>query len=280
MVLHIDSMSVGPKGRILLKSLDFSLKAGEVLVIAGPNGAGKSTLMRALSGETRPLAGSVQLEGRALHELAPELLATHRAYLTQEDHLRFSFEVKAVVCLGGYPHRHRVAAETIEQRALSLLEMLGLSAFSQRDYQSLSGGEKLRVQLARALLQVILAPPDRPRWLLLDEPTASLDLRHQVAALQLVRQLAKEQGFAACLVLHDLNLAARFADRLALIDGPSLKGPAPPSVLLEASLLTEVYGLPLEVHPHASSGLPLVQFGGSWPHSLSDASLDLSGRMS
>ena len=270
MVLLIDALSVGPGSRPILKDLQFRLEAGEVMVLLGPNGAGKSTLMRALSGESRPLAGAVRLEGQPIDQIPPATLARQRAFLTQEDHLCFSFPVDGVVRLGAYPHRRYTEPRTVATGVAQLLDTLELSALARRDYLTLSGGEKLRVQLARTLLQVMLADRRRPRWLLLDEPTASLDLRHQRLTLELVRHISRSYGIAVGLILHDLNLAVRFGDRLAVIDGDQLRGPLPAEALLRDVPLSRIYGVPLEINtePGEPPSVQLVLDPGSGPSSF------------
>ncbi|HXG28693.1 MAG TPA: heme ABC transporter ATP-binding protein [Nevskiales bacterium] len=230
------------RGRVLLQDLSLQLRPGELLAVLGPNGAGKSSLLRILSGELAPSSGGILMNGRSLDTTPRQILARLRAVMPQADRLSFPFSVAEVVLLGRTPHtlRHGNAQdEHIAQAALAAVDALPLAA---RDYTSLSGGERQRVQLARALAQIWESDADAPRYLLLDEPTASLDLAHQHGVLRLLNRL-KLRHIGVLAVLHDLNLAARYADRVALLHGGRLLGCGPPQDVLQEDRLSQVYGL-------------------------------------
>jgi iron complex transport system ATP-binding protein len=237
-------ISLRRRGRELLHDVSLQLAPGELLAVLGPNGAGKSTLLRAWSGELPPDAGDILIHGRSLRELSPASQARLRAVMPQADRLGFPFTAAEVVLLGRTPHgaaRGGLCDTRIAQEALAAVEALPLAA---RDYTTLSGGERQRVQLARALAQIWEADADTPRYLLLDEPTASLDLAHQHGVLRLLNRL-KRRNIGVLAVLHDLNLAVRYADRVALLHGGRLRDCGPPQDVLHESQLSDVYGLPV-----------------------------------
>lgn len=232
----------------LVRGVDLELAAGEFCAILGPNGAGKTTLLRMLSGELSPTCGQVLLAGEPLNRYTPLQLAQRRALLSQKRHLEFPFRALEVVLLGRMPHQQ--GRESARDRQIAETSLLRVEAgqLSARLYPSLSGGEASRVDLARVLAQ-------EPKLLLLDEPTNHLDPRHQLAVLALARELAA-CGCAVIATMHDLNLAARFADRLILMhQGCVVASGSANSVLTEARL-REVYGV--EAYVIHQRGRPLV----------------------
>ena len=247
--LQAREVTVRRGGATLLASVSIQLYAGELVALVGPNGAGKSTLLKALSGEVVPDAGSVRLHGRELRDWLPRHTAQVRAVLPQASNLSFSFTALEVVQFGRLPHRTRARDHEI---ALAALALTDCSALAERDYLTLSGGEKARVQLARALAQVWEPgePPSAARVLLLDEPTAALDLKHQHAVLRIARERTRnEQAFAALAVLHDLNLAAQYADRIVLMYQGKIVDSGPPAQVLTSPQLQAVFGYPVRIVP-------------------------------
>ncbi|MEH6577424.1 MAG: heme ABC transporter ATP-binding protein [Amphritea sp.] len=196
---------------VLLDNIDVSVDRGELLVVLGPNGAGKSSLLAVLAGMRLPTSGSVTLDRQSLQSIDSVLKARRLAMFTQQQPLNFSFTVTEVVRLGCYPLMLDSRGE--ERQVDKRLTRLELLAYAERDYLSLSGGEQQRVQLARVLAQV----GDETQALLLDEPVSEMDLKHQQLTMTLLRELAR-QGVAVIVVLHDLNLAAQYADRICLLD--------------------------------------------------------------
>jgi iron complex transport system ATP-binding protein len=237
--------------RALVDEVSLELARGEVLALVGPNGAGKSTLLKLLAGDLSPSGGEVTLEGRPLARYGAKELALKRALLPQQTILQFAFTARAVVAMGRHPHLG-MAGESAEddavvEAALARTETLSLA---ERVYPSLSGGEQARVSLARVLAQ------ETP-ILLLDEPTAALDLRHQQAVLRIARDLARE-GTAVLAVLHDLNLAATYADRIALLDEGRLVADGTPWDVLTEDRLSAVFRHPIGVVRHPRRDCPLV----------------------
>ncbi len=260
-MLAADRLGCARGGRTVLSDVSLALPAGEVLGVLGANGAGKTSLLATLAGELRAAAGGVSLDGRPLHRWTSPALARRRAVLPQSPSLAFELGVRTVVEMGGYPFPELTPAslDALVERALALADVQGLI---DRRYGTLSGGEQQRVQFARTLVQLLAGRADGEyRVLFLDEPTASLDPRHQIALLRAVSALAREAGVAVLVVLHDVNLAAAWCDRLLLLaQGREVAQGAPAGVLTPANLQA-VYGLPARVmdHPEAP-GQPLVLF--------------------
>jgi len=242
------------RGSIMaLQGVSLELRPRQVFGVLGPNGAGKSTLLATLSGELRPSRGQVLLQGRALSDWPDVERARCLAVLPQSSTLSFAFRVADVVAMGRLPHRTgRNADATIVAAALAAADAQHLAT---RSYLELSGGERQRVHLARVLAQ--LWPGAAGQVLMLDEPTSMLDPAHQHSILKAVRAFAA-QGAAALVILHDLNLAARYCDRLLLLrDGqPIMAGP--PDKVLRAEPLRAVFGLDVLVQPHPELGHPLI----------------------
>ena len=236
-------------GRKLVDGVDLELAAGEVLALTGPNGAGKSTLLRLLSGELEPTRGSVELDGRPLGKLGHDECARLRAVMPQETVLQFAFTVREVVAMGRHPHR-RSGGERDGEAVESAMRWTEILDLDRRTYPTLSGGERGRTTLARVLAQ------ESP-VLLLDEPTAALDIRHQERAMTVARSFA-DSGGAVIAVLHDLNLAAAYADRIALLDDGQLAGLGPPWTVLREDLLGSVFDHPVVVTRSPCGDSPLV----------------------
>ena len=241
MGLHANAVSVQAGASTLLQAVNLAVAPGEVGAILGPNGAGKSTLLSVLAGLRSPDTGEVWLNGQRVHAANVHTLARHRAVLPQETVVAFDFRAREVVELGRYPHRlHPSRHETAIVQAA--MQATGVSTMADRAVASLSGGERARVHLARVMAQVWEADADdSPRWLLLDEPTAALDLRHQHETLHTVQRWAREQGVGVLAVLHDLNLALRYADRVWVLDGGVLQASGHPAFVLEPALVERVW---------------------------------------
>jgi iron complex transport system ATP-binding protein len=234
----------------LLDGVSLALTPGEVVALVGPNGAGKSTLLRVLAGDLSPNGGEVTLDGKALASFRARELALRRAVLPQQTVMQFAFAAREVVAMGRHPHSGRRDAPDDEAIVTAAMVRTETDKLAERAFPSLSGGEQGRVSLARVLAQE--AP-----ILLLDEPTAALDLRHQQATLAIARELAAE-GAAVLAVLHDLNLAAAYADRVALLAAGRLEAVGPPWEVLNAAILSAVFDHPIVIVPHPARDCPLV----------------------
>lgn len=237
-------------GRTVLDAVDLALVPGEVLALVGPNGAGKSTLLAALAADTPLTSGTVRIAGRPAAAWTARELATRRAVLPQAAALAFPFTVEEVVRMGRAPWAGTPREDDDEGAVREAMAATEVTDFAARPFSALSGGERARVALARVLAQ-------RAPLLLLDEPTAALDLRHQELVLRLCRERAAT-GDAVAVVLHDLALAAAYADRIALLDTARLARVGPPTEVLHPQLLSRVYQHPVEVVPHPGTGAHLV----------------------
>ena len=253
---HDPTVRIGDK--TILDAVSLTLGAGELLAVLGPNGAGKSTLLRVLSGALAPSEGWVVLDGRPLSDWNRRALARRRAVLPQSSPLSFGFRAYEIVQRGREPYAGLSARDDDNEIVQSAMAEADVVDLAERIYPTLSGGEQQRVQLARVLSQVWpLGVRAETRFLLLDEPTSSLDLAHQHALLQLTRRWA-EQGLGALLILHDLNLAALYADRICLLRDGRLAADGPPEEVLTPEAIEGCFDLPVTVVRHPSRDRPYV----------------------
>jgi iron complex transport system ATP-binding protein len=249
-VAAASGVSVVLGGARVLDDVSVEVRAGEVLALVGPNGAGKSTLLSALTGDVAVAAGTVTLDGEPLHAWSASESAMRRAVLLQQVRLSFPFTVAEVVEMGRAPWAGTPLEDSDDEAVRSALAEADVTQFATRRFTSLSGGEQARVALARVLAQ-------RTGLLLLDEPTAALDLRHQELVLGVARTRAAA-GVAVVVVLHDLNLAAAHADRVAVLAGGRVVAAGPPAEVLGGALLTDVYEHDVEVIAHPRTGAPVI----------------------
>jgi iron complex transport system ATP-binding protein len=234
-VLEASNVTVRLAGTIVVERASVNLGRGEVVALVGPNGAGKTTLIRALAG-LLPYDGEVALDGRPLPSLSTRERAQRIAYLPQGHVFHWPLPVASVVALGRHPHADGFAPASEQDRAAvrRAMDATGIQALADRSIATLSGGERARVALARAI--ATQAPV-----LLTDEPTASLDPRHQLLVMGLLREAAQQGAVLA--VVHDLMLAARFADRVLVMERGRLVADAPPTDALTVGRLAEVFGV-------------------------------------
>nr|WP_231134168.1 heme ABC transporter ATP-binding protein [Motilibacter deserti] len=236
--------------RAVLADVTLDVRSGEVLALVGPNGAGKSTLLGVLSGDREPDVGDVELLGRPVADWSVAQLSRRRAVLPQQVALAFPFTVSEVVRMGRRPWAGTDAEDDDERVLAEAMAQTDVEQLAGRGFLSLSGGERGRVALARVLAQ-------QTPLLLLDEPTAALDLHHVELVLQVARERAS-RGDAVVIVLHDLVTAAAHADRVAVLADGRVAACGPPAQVFTAELLTRVYSHPVEVLPHPRTGAPLV----------------------
>lgn len=239
----------------ILSGIDVSLEAGDLLAVAGPNGAGKSTLVAALSGEVT--AGTVTLDGRPVAERSPRDLALIRAVLPQSTSLLFHFTAREVVQLGLHVAREVGGGADARTLVETALERVGVAHLGDRFVPTLSGGERQRVHLARCLVQLAASPRHGAKLLILDEPTASLDPAHQHRVMRIARDFARA-GNAVIAVVHDLNLAAAYADRLLVLSGGTVAYDGGVEGGLTPSILADVFNLDAEIMSHPTTGRPVV----------------------
>jgi iron complex transport system ATP-binding protein len=255
-MLALDDVTFTRGGRALVNAVSLALRPGELAGLLGPNGAGKSTLLGLLSGRLAPTRGRVTLDGTDLGAWASTTLARRRAMLVQEPSLAFAFTGLEVTLLGRHPHCGGHPGAQDRQIAMQALHAADAAPFAHRPVDSLSGGERARVHLARVLAQVAWEPADTARVLLLDEPTASLDLAHQHALLARLKRLARETGLAVLASVHDLNLAARHTDRLLMLSEGELIADGAPDAVLTPETVQRCFGVataripvPGQTHP-------------------------------
>ena len=253
MSLEASAATIERGGQTIVTEASAAVERGRVTALVGPNGAGKSTLLRALGGELPAARGRIALDGVPLSDFTPLELARRRSVMAQATSVVFDFTVGEILDLGWLPGRCRTDAE---HRAATrqVARECQIEPLMTRTYNTLSGGERQRVQFARCLLQ-IWQPPDPPDWMgetryiLLDEPTASLDLAHELLVLRLARQYAR-RGAGVLIVLHDLNLAARFCDDVVLMFDGCVVDSGEPAEVFADELLSDVYATAIRVEWH------------------------------
>lgn len=252
-ILQFDRVSFAYRGAPLFAGLDLSVGEGEMAAVLGPNGSGKTTLVRLAVGHLEPSAGSVTLRGTRLADLSSRERARTISVVPQESQLAFDFGVREIVLMGRAPHQGVLGLDGEEDRAIALeaMEQTGVAHLAERRFHELSGGERQRVVIARALAQ-------RPRLLLLDEPTAFLDLKHRLAVYALLTRLNRDLGITVVVVSHDINLAARHCDRVVLLHRGAVAADGPPGEVLTVDNLRSVYAVDVDVRRDAVSGRTYV----------------------
>ncbi|AWB06756.1 ABC transporter ATP-binding protein (plasmid) [Azospirillum humicireducens] len=259
----VEGLSCELAGRKVLSNIGFAVEEGAILGILGPNGSGKTTLLRCLAGLQAPSAGRIRIDGADPRALRPAELARRLALQAQDSTAALGFTVRDVVGMGRLVHRRSVfSGNGAEDRAIveDALTRLELEALAERPVEQLSGGERQRVMIARALAQ-------RPRILLLDEPTNHLDIQHRFAVLDLVRSL----GITVVMTLHDIELAARWCDRLLLLKDGRLQADAVPEEALTAERLTAVYRVAAAVDRRPCDGRLRIDLSPLAPRRLDHA---------
>jgi iron complex transport system ATP-binding protein len=259
-MLEIKTLTVTYGTHLALIDITLSVQPGEILAIVGPNGAGKTTLMRVVSGTLKQKHGQVIVDGMDVTTLSPSERARYMAVVPQARQLPQNFSVWHTVLLGRTPYLNWLGqpSEADRRRTTWAMERTQIMPLAERRIDELSGGEQQRVLLARALAQ------DTP-ILLLDEPTAHLDLHHQATILSLVRELVDERQLAVLMALHDLNLVSLYADRVAVLKKGQLSSVGLPNQVLNPEHLSEVYQVPLLVVNHPDYDIPLILLDGHDP---------------
>ena len=252
-MLRTENLQIRRGPKCVLTDITLEVRPGEVLGVLGPNGAGKSTLLAALCGELAPTEGQVLLDEDALSQWKCAERAQHLAVLPQTSTLDFAFRVEEVVGMGRLPHQTGTVRDA--EIICAALEAADVGHLAGRSYLALSGGERQRVHLARVLAQ--LWPGLNGQTLLLDEPTSMLDPLHQHTTLKAIRAFA-DRGAAVLIILHDLNLAARYCDRLLLLEDGYPRALDSPQVVLQPQSLKDVFGLDVLVQPHPELGHPVI----------------------
>lgn len=252
-MLRVRGVTAGYGGTRVLNGVDLDVEHGQLLAVVGPNGCGKTTLLRAISGILPVVGGSIALDGDDVTAMRPAAVARRIAVVQQAAAVPEGFSAFEVALMGRSPHLRLLQSEGSRDRAIvrEAMERADCWHLRARPAEQLSGGERQRVIIARALAQ-------QPELLLLDEPTSHLDIQHQVETLRLVRGLCRGQRLAAVAVMHDLTLAATFADDVALMSHGRIVACGAPEAVLDAPAIERVYGLAVRVLRHPTSGRPVV----------------------
>ena len=249
--LRLDDVSLGYGKQTVLHNISLETKPGEILGIIGPNGSGKSTLIRGITRLIQPSSGQIFLDGDDIASMNRHDLARLMAVVPQNPVLPQLFTALEVVLMGRTPHLGLLRYEgkrdlAIVQKAMEATQTL---AFAERRVGELSGGERQRLTIARALAQ-------EPKLILMDEPTANLDINYQIETLDLARQLCREQELIVVVTLHDLNLASQYCDRLVMLSDGRVYCHGIPKAVINAQTIKEVYGAEVYVYPHPVNDLP------------------------
>ncbi len=249
--------------RWVLQDVTLQVQPGEILGIVGPNGSGKTSLLKLLAKLAAPQTGSITLFGRSLAALSQEETAHTVAFVPQEQAQLFPFTVAETVLMGRFPHRQRSRwslgfgweDQDDCRAAAQAMETMDIAHLAARLVTDLSGGERQRTMIARALAQT-------PRVLLLDEPTAFLDLQHQIDICSVLRRLRDERGLTVVIVSHDLNLASQYCDRIAMLKDGRMAAMGTPPEVMSVEKIREVYGCTVLIDAHPESGLPRITLPG------------------
>ena len=233
----------------VLKDVSIELAESEMLGVVGPNGAGKSTLLRCIDRILTPRKGSILLDGQEIKTMNRIELAKKMGYIPQSTTSIFSATVFDIVLIGRRPHISWRSSDEDTEKVLEILQMLNIEEFAMRDINELSGGQQQKVFIACALTQ-------EPDVLLLDEPTSNLDIRHQLEVMDIIKNIVREKGIAAIMAIHDLNLAARYADRIIMMNSGNIFAAGDPASVLTSENIKHVYGVEVKVNNH--DGRPYI----------------------
>lgn len=238
--LTIKDLNFGYNGRPILEEINFSVKKHEILAIIGPNGAGKSTLLKCINGLLKIRKGAVDLDGEAVRTMVKKDIAGCIGYVPQHITATFPLTVFDMVLLGRYPHQHRYSAKKDRRKVLEVLNLLGIEDLSMRNFAKLSGGQKQKVAIARALVQ-------EPKILLLDEPTSNQDILQQLEVFELLKDLVKQKHMSVIMAIHDLNLTARYADIVLLLNKGRIAAKGDPSSVMTSPNISSVYKVDVDI---------------------------------
>lgn len=260
-IWEMQNVTAKAYSRVLLSNIDLAFRAGELVAVLGPNGAGKSTLLNVMSGDRAYTANCLNFNGAPLDDWSINTRAKHIAVMRQHSAIDFPITALEVVLLGRFPHHQGHERPFDIQIAFASLSQMDAEHLAARLYNTLSGGEQQRVQAARALAQIAPASENTPSLIksfLLDEPTASLDWRHADTLLAHLKKLAHQQNVCVVIAIHDINLAARYADRLLFIRDARIHTFGPPSSTLTVENLSAVFDLNATIISHPHDGIPYV----------------------
>jgi iron complex transport system ATP-binding protein len=265
-MIELDNVSLGYDHRAILREVSIKARAGQILGLVGPNGSGKSTLIKGITRVIDVFSGRVLIDGNDVRAIKHNELARLVATVPQSPALPGAFTAFELVLMGRTPHLGLLRYEGGKDLAVAWQAMKATStqAFAERRVGELSGGERQRLVIARALAQ-------QPKAMLLDEPTANLDINHQVEILNLVKSLCLERNLTVLIALHDLNLAAQYCDWMVMLNGGTVYTEGTPLDILTAPNIKRVYGAEVHVYPHPINKLPTTLITASQPHSYDTA---------
>ena len=256
--ITVDNISFGYEPAVpVVRDVSLTVRPGEFLSLVGPNGSGKTTLLRLLDRIFIPNRGTILLGDQPFAKFSRRAIARRIAFVPQDNSIQFPFTVAEIVLMGRSPHTGGMAFENAHDRdvAAEMMRLTDIAGFADQPITNLSGGERQRVFIARALAQ-------QPEIILLDEPTAHLDIAHQVEMFRIIKRLNTESGLTVLSVSHDLNLAAAYSDRIAMMVGGRLAALGPPAEVLTGDLIREVFRTPVIVDTHPVHGAPRVSLLG------------------
>lgn len=256
--LEIQNITLSHNHVPVIKDVSFQMRSGELLGLVGPNGCGKTSLIRALSRVLTPQSGRISLNDRELTRISRNELACLIGVVPQNPYLPDTFTVSEIVLCGRNPHLGLLRGETAKDMAIvwQAMESTGLSHLAHRRIGELSGGEKQRVTIARVLAQ-------EPQVILLDEPTANLDISHQLEILDLITGLCQEKAIAGLIAIHDLNIAAQYCTRVIVLKNGQIRAEGTPEQVITVGNIREVFGIDSTILPHPGNNLPTVLVNGN-----------------
>lgn len=246
-MLTIENLSYSIKGKSLINNIDAQFKPGEIAIILGANGAGKTTLTRLLTGEFIPTSGNIKINSKNLKDLNLAEMAKRRGVLSQSNDLIFPLSVHEVIMMGRYPHFQYKPATIDYEICDETMDLFEVAHFKNRNFLTLSGGEKQRVHFARVVAQILSKSNDHLKLLLLDEPLTFLDIRYQISFMDTIKSLSETKNLVVIGVLHDLNLALKYANQIILLKEGSLIAKGEPNDVLTETNIEFAFGIKPEI---------------------------------
>ncbi|MGM8872357.1 ABC transporter ATP-binding protein [Psychrobacter sp. 2Y5] len=252
-MLRANNLTINRQGNTLLDNVECEIATKQLVALVGHNGSGKSTLIKALAGEMTSSSGSVTLDERSISDYGSKELAQHMAYLPQQLPEAAGFTVRELVMLGRYPHQKWLQKPSQEdkEKVAEALRVTQTEAFAERITATLSGGERARAWLAMCLAQ-------DSRYLLLDEPLAALDMHYQLEVIQLIRRLVDEQGLGVVIIVHDINLAAQYADRIIALKSSRVCHKGDIASTMQPDILRNIFNVEMQLLNHPITGQPVA----------------------
>ena len=247
MSISIDSVSLNINGTNIIKDISFTMNPGELITILGPNGSGKSTLLRVISGDLLPTKGEVAIDNVPLSNMSFKTQALKRSVMSQSQQILYDYSVQEIIEMGWVDYADNGSVEIIKQKCIKVAEECFVDHLMKRNFNTLSGGEQRRVHFARTLLQIDHQYDSiENRYMFLDEPTANLDLLFELQLIRLLKAKA-EKGIGVLLIIHDLNLASKFSDKIAILKKGKLSAFGEPFEVFKSKTLSDIFGLAMHV---------------------------------